>query len=113
MPKSEFPEFIKNLPEADVPVKDLDVRLLQGPNRQVVFISTDKKVVVPEHSHGGQWGIIVNGKLDLTIAGKTSTLAAGDSFYIPSGTRHSAVLYPGFREIDVFENVARYRPKQR
>jgi len=113
MSRAEFPDFIKNLPEADVSVKGLDVRLLQGPHRQIVFISADEKVAVPEHSHGGQWGIVVDGRMDLTIAGKTAAFKAGDSFFIPSGVLHSAVLYAGFREIDVFEDAARYRVKNR
>lgn len=109
MNSSQFAEFIRALPEADLPFAGLQGWLLQGESGQVLFMEADVDVIVPEHSHGDQWGIVVDGKIDLTIGGTPHTFTGGDSYVIPNGTPHRAHIHPGFRAIDVFADRDRYR----
>ena len=67
---------------------------------------------VTEHSHGNQWGIVVAGEMELTIGGETRVFGQGDSYYIPAGVTHGAILYAGFRALDFFEDRDRYKVKK-
>jgi hypothetical protein len=107
----DFPAFVKNLPAADLPVDGIKGWLLLSNNGQVLFLETSQKVQIPEHSHGDQWGIVVEGEMELTIADKTETYRQGDSYFIPGGTVHRAILYAGFRALDFFADKNRYQVK--
>ncbi len=111
MDSLQFPEFVKSLPEADIPVEGLRAWLLQGETMQALFLAAEKKVLLPKHAHGDQWGIVVGGKLELTIGEETRVLGRGDSYFIPAGVEHYGTLYPGFRAIDCFADRDRYRPR--
>lgn len=106
-----FPEFIQNLPEADLPVSGVCGWLLNGDNGQILFIQANVTTRIPEHMHGDQWGIVVEGEIELTIGEKTGIYHRGDSYYIPEGTPHKAVLYKGFRALDIFADKDRYQIK--
>ncbi len=108
-----FPPFVRALPEADLPVAGLRGWLLGGDGGQVLFLEAVESVLVPEHAHGDQWGIVVEGRIDLTIGGETKTLAAGDSYAIPAGTPHGARLFAGCRAVDLFADRDRYRARRR
>jgi quercetin dioxygenase-like cupin family protein len=107
----EFPEFIENLPRADLPVEGIRGWLLNGENGQLLFLRADQKTIIPEHKHGDQWGIVIEGEVELTIGGKTATYRQGDSYFIPAGTLHKAVLYKGFRALDYFADKDRYQTR--
>ena len=109
-PKS-FPQFIQNLPEADLPVSGIRGWLFNGENGQVLFIRAEKKTLLPEHKHGDQWGIVVAGRMELTIGSSTDTYRQGDSYFIPSGTLHKAILEEGFQALDYFADRDRYETK--
>ena len=111
MKTQQFPQFIQDLPEADLPVKGLRGWLVLSQGGQALFLQTENEVHVPQHHHGDQWGIVIEGKMELAIGGKTETYSQGDSYFIPAGTLHGAVLYPGFRAIDYFADKNRYSPK--
>ena len=106
-----FPEIIQNLPEADIPFTGVEGRLLQGENQQLVFFEIEPIGKVAEHKHGAQWGIVVEGEMDLTIDGKTRTYKKGDSYYIPDGVLHSAVFKKKTWVIDLFADKNRYVAK--
>lgn len=108
---ASFPDLFRNLPEADVPFKDARVRLLQGPTASAIFLEAKEDMTVPEHRHGAQWGIVVDGELDLTIGSERRVRRRGDEYHIPAGVPHAAVLRRGTRVIDVFDDPNRYRPK--
>ena len=109
MKSPQFPEFIRTLPQAVIPLDDVDARILQGIENQVLLLQVDEEKAVPEHTHGDQWGIVIDGEMDLTIAGKTETYRRGDSYFIPSGTPHGAILRKGIRVLDIFADKDRYR----
>ncbi len=111
MKSSEFPDFVRALPEADLPFEGLRGWLLQSESGQVLFNEADIELTVPEHSHGCQWGVVIAGKIDMTINGQTQTYTCGDTYFIPDGMRHQARIYPGYRAVDYFADRNRYRIK--
>jgi quercetin dioxygenase-like cupin family protein len=104
----EFPDLIRRLPRADIPIKGLKAHLLQGEDRQVLFMVFQLDAQVPPHSHGGQWGTVLDGRIDLTVSGVRHTYTKGDSYYIPEGIEHSAVVHAGYADVTVFEDRDRY-----
>jgi len=113
MTQSDFPAFVRDLPQADLPFDGLRGWLLQSETGQVLFNEADVDVSVPEHSHGHQWGVVLDGQIDLTIGGDTQAYARGDTYFIPAGTVHQARIYPGFRAVDYFADHHRYRVRKR
>lgn len=107
-----FPEIIRRLPEADAPFRDIAVWLLRGPTASAIFVEAQADSVVPEHSHGPQWGVVVSGELVLSIAGATRTYRPGEEYFIPAGVPHAAKLRAGVRVIDFFDDPNQYRPKR-
>ena len=55
--KEIFPEAIRKLPEADIPISGLTAFLSQDKNHQIIFMHFSQDVEVPSHSHDAQWGI--------------------------------------------------------
>jgi mannose-6-phosphate isomerase-like protein (cupin superfamily) len=78
-----------------------------------MFNEADVELAVPEHSHGDQWGVVLDGRIDLTIDEIPHTFGRGDTYFIPAGSPHSARIYPGFRAIDFFADRDRYRARSR
>jgi quercetin dioxygenase-like cupin family protein len=106
-----FPEFVDGLPELDIDLPGVSGRLLQAENHQVVFIHFAERTLVPEHSHAAQWELVVAGEVELTRDGETRTHRAGDSFTIPAGVPHGAVVHAGYRAVIVFDQADRYRAR--
>ncbi|MGD8563993.1 MAG: cupin domain-containing protein [Desulfarculaceae bacterium] len=107
----EYSDFIRKLPQADLPMDGVTGFLLSAPKGQVVFFEIPAGAQVPPHSHGAQWGIVVEGELELTIGGNTRTYTPGDSYAIASGEEHLAVCKTDCRVIDVFADPDRYQAK--
>ncbi|UCG69109.1 MAG: cupin domain-containing protein [Thermoplasmata archaeon] len=106
-----FHEIIKKLPEADIPFKGVRGWLSQGTDHQVVFFDIEPIGEVAEHSHGAQWGIVIEGEMDLTISGITKTCKKGDSYFIPDGAKHSAVFKRRTWVLDFFADKERYKTR--
>ena len=81
-------------------------------DHQIVFFDIDPIGEIPLHSHGEQWGIVVEGEMDLSIGGQTKRYKAGDSYHIPAGVTHGAKFLSRVRAIDVFADRDRYKPKR-
>jgi len=106
-----FPETIRNLPEADIPLNGIKAWLSQSENHQIVFMEFTEDVELPEHSHEAQWGIVLEGKIDLTIDGVKRTYSKGDRVFIPKGAKHSGKIYAGYADISFFNQKDRYKRK--
>ncbi len=104
-----FPEPIRSLPQADVPLSGSKAYLSQSENHQIVFWKFDEDVEVPEHSHEDQWGVVLEGKIDLVIEGVKRTYTKGDRVFIPKGAKHSAKIYAGYADISFFNERDRYK----
>jgi len=107
-----FPEPIRDLPEADISLEGLKSYLSQGETHQIVFMEFSKDVELPEHSHESQWGVVLEGTIDLIIDGVKQTFTRGDRYFIPKGVKHSSKIYAGYADITFFNQKDRYKAKQ-
>ena len=107
-----YPDFVRNLPEVDVPVEGVRGWLLEDGTCQMVLFDIQPTAVVPEHKHCAQWGIMLEGEMDLTIAGVTRRVTTGDRYFIPANTMHSATFRTRVNVIDVFDAGDRYKKKR-
>lgn len=108
---SMFPEPITRLPEADIPLKGVAAYLSQSSNHQVLFMEFTEDVELPEHSHAEQVGIVIKGKIDMTIDGTTQTYETGDVYFIPENVLHYGYIYAGYSDVTFFNEKNRYLPK--
>lgn len=106
-----FPKPIKRLPEADISLSGLRAYLSQAEGHQILFMEFSKDAELPEHSHEGQFAIVLEGRLDLVIDGVEHTFTKGDRYYIPAGVPHSARVHAGYADITFFDQADRYGPK--
>ncbi len=105
-----LPNLITDLPKADIPIEGLISHLLQCANHQIVFMSFENDVEVPEHSHESQWGVVLEGEIELTINGKTNLFGKGDTYFIPNVVIHSAKIKAGYKDLTLFNQKDRYKP---
>jgi quercetin dioxygenase-like cupin family protein len=113
MEKFDFPPFLKSLPEADLPIEGLIPWLFKGEQGQVVLFKATRELSMPVHSHVEQWGIVVDGEVEMIIDGVTRTYRRGDSYHLPAGTPHGALIREGAHIIDFFADPNRYRARPR
>ena len=106
-----YPAEINALAEIEVPFPGVKGRLLQGPDQQLVFFDIEPIGEITPHSHGAQWGVVLDGEVELTIGDDTRIYRKGDTYYIPSGVIHSARFRSRARVIDFFAEPDRYTPK--
>jgi quercetin dioxygenase-like cupin family protein len=110
--REPFPEFIRALPMVDSPLESLRGWMLRTEQALAMFYEIRAGVEVPEHAHGAQWGVVLEGAVDFTIGGETRTYRPGDTYHVPANVPHSAIIHPGFVGIDVFADADRYRPRE-
>jgi len=113
MTQVSYPDLIEKLPDIDLDLAGVRGKLLQAEGRQVVFFDFQPTAVIPPHSHRDQWGVVIEGEMDLTIGGRTRTCLKGDTYFIPAGVEHSASFKTRLKVIDFFDEPHRYRPKER
>ena len=106
-----YPQMIRNLPEIDIPIEGIRGWLIQSKDKQIVFFDIEPVGKMPEHSHCAQWGIMLDGKMKLTIDNDTRIYQKGDWYYIPAGVLHSAEFLTKVYVIDVFDDPNRYQIK--
>ena len=106
-----FPGPISNLPEANIPLKGCTAFLSQGVNHQIIFMEFAEDADLPEHCHESQWGIVLEGRIELVIDGIKKIYTRGDRYFIPKGTRHSGKIHAGYADITFFNEKDRYNAK--
>jgi len=110
--KQGYPEVITRLPEADTKIEGVKAWILQGDTSQLVFFEFQADAKVPSHSHAyAQWGMVIDGKMELTINGKPRICEKGVEYLIPTGVEHFASFLCRTRVIDFFSERNRYKPK--
>lgn len=112
MATAPYPPMITELPEADISFTGVRGWISQAGDHQVVFLDIEPIGLVAPHRHAEQWGIVVEGEMELTIGGETLRYGPGDSYYIPTAVEHAARFLSRVRVIDVFGERQRYRPRQ-
>jgi len=108
-----FPEPIRNLPEADIPLRGVRAYLSQAESHQILFMQFSEDVDLPEHCHAAQVGMVLEGRIDLVIDGVKRTYAKGDRYHIPEGVKHSGRIHAGYADVTFFNEPGRYRTKSR
>ena len=61
---------------ADSPLESLRGWLLQADQGLAMFYEIPDGVEVPEHAHGAQWGVVLEGSVEFTIGGRDEDLPA-------------------------------------
>ncbi|WP_170360270.1 cupin domain-containing protein [Ruegeria arenilitoris] len=109
-----FPDFITAFPKLDVPFPEdvVQTAVIRSDAGLAAFFTFLQDMELPLHSHGAQWGTVIEGEVDLTIGGITKTYRPGDSYSIPAGVEHGGQIKAGTRVIDVFEEPDRYPIKE-
>lgn len=110
--QTPYPEMLRRLPQIDIPIRGIRGWLLQSTDKQVVFFDLEPIGEIPPHSHCAQWGIVIDGRMSLTIGGNTKLYQKGDWYYIPEGVTHSAKFLTRVYVIDIFDDPGRYQPKK-
>jgi quercetin dioxygenase-like cupin family protein len=105
-----YPDFISALPSIAVPFPPdvVQTSAVRSDDALVVFFTFLKDMTLPMHAHGAQWGSVIAGEITFTIGTETRTYRPGDSYYIPPGVQHGAVIKGGTRVVDVFQEPDRY-----
>ncbi len=111
--RRSFPDVITGLPEADIPFEGVRGWIVQGETHQLVFFEMEPTAEVPEHTHDyPQWGVVLEGEMELRIGGEAKVYGKGDDYVIPSGVMHSARFLSQARVMDFFSERSRYRTKK-
>lgn len=89
------------------PVPGCRMRTPYGQNLMLSYLEMDAGAEVPLHHHPHeQGGILLTGKLQLTIGNETRIVEAGSMFLIPPNTPHRAIAIDGPATVlDVFSPV--------
>jgi quercetin dioxygenase-like cupin family protein len=107
-----YADVITDFPEADIQFEGVRAWILQGETHQLVFFQMEADARVPEHSHDyAQWGMVIEGEMELTIEGKTRNCGKGDEYLIPARAKHKARFPARSRVVDLFSERTRYRTK--
>lgn len=108
----DYPPIITRLPQADVPFPGIDAYMLRSPDGLLVFFHFTQETIVATHSHGAQWGTVLEGEIELTIGGETRVYRPGEGYVIAAGQPHGARIPAGTKVMDFFEEPDRYKPRQ-
>jgi quercetin dioxygenase-like cupin family protein len=83
------------------------IRTPYGRNVMLSYLEMDEGAVVPLHHHPHeQAGMLLKGRMELTIGDETRTVEAGSMFIIPPDTPHKALAVGGPAVVlDVFSPV--------
>lgn len=106
-----FPEVISSLPQANLPISGATAYLNQGNGNQILFMEFKEDVELTEHSHEEQWGIVLEGQINLKFDRVEKTYNKGDRYFIPSGVKHSGKIFAGYADITFFNQPDRYQSK--
>ena len=104
----KLPDEIKVNPEINVSVPGIRGWKVGGAEGLVVFFEIAPGSVLPKHSHCYQWGIVIDGEIELTIGGEARIYRKGDSYTIPERVSHSGRIEKGCLAMDYFADPNRY-----
>jgi quercetin dioxygenase-like cupin family protein len=81
-------------------------RFVHSEHMSLAYLTIEAGAPLPEHTHPHeQVTNVIEGQLELTIAGETSVLTPGKVAVIPPNTPHSGRALTPCRAIDVFHPV--------
>jgi quercetin dioxygenase-like cupin family protein len=106
-----YPKMIEKLPDIAVSLPGVRGKLFQGTDMQAVFFSAEGPGEIPPHQHKAQWGVLLEGEIELTVEGEKRRLRKGDVYFIPAGAVHAVRILTPMKALDVFDEPDRYRPQ--
>lgn len=106
-----FADFIRQLPQPELPLEGAKAFLLSSPQGQAAFFEVPAGAEFPMHSHGAQWGIIVEGEAEFTLDGVVRICKKGDTYNIGAGVEHGIKVLKDLLAIDIFQDPNRYQAK--
>ena len=81
-------------------------RFIHSEHTTHAYWEIDPDRPLPEHSHPHEQIVnVLEGTIELVVAGESHVLNAGDVLFIPGGVPHSAVAHTPCRVLDVFSPV--------
>ena len=96
---------IKQIPAQEV-VPGCRLRTPYGENLMLSYLEMDEGAEIPLHHHPHeQGGILLSGRLQLTIGDETQVCESGSMFLIPPDTPHRAVALSPVVVMDVFSPI--------
>jgi mannose-6-phosphate isomerase-like protein (cupin superfamily) len=98
-----FPDSIRRLPRTEL--SGIDVYVHDAGSSQVLFMelpSGRTAVEVPTHTHDVEWGVVVEGRIDMVIDGRAEPHPAGSQHLIPARVPHSFRFHPGTSSVHYF-----------
>ena len=97
---------VHDLPTLEI-IPGCRTRIPYGQHLMLSYLQMDEDAEVPLHSHPHeQGGILLEGKLQLTIGDETREVQAGSLFIVPPNVPHRAVAVGGPATVlDVFSPV--------
>jgi quercetin dioxygenase-like cupin family protein len=108
MTKATYPDIIKKLPKVKHSMEGVEGWLAQGEDFQIAFFEIQPTAKVPPHSHGAQFGVVIEGEMVLTIGDNTRVYRKGDTYSIPEGVTHYAECKSVVLAMDFFDQADRY-----
>jgi len=110
-----FPEFMKDKKNAIDEGTDRQIEgyMYDGADgSQMIHWTCNAAGKSAEHVHDyDEYFIVVQGRYDLIIEGKTIPVKAGDEYYIPKGAAHAGEFIAGTRTIHCFGGKRAKRKK--
>lgn len=86
----------------------ISVRTFWGERMLLSLVDLEAHATIPPHSHPHeQVGIVVSGRMELTVDGETREVAPGDVYVVPGGVTHSVRM--GAEPCQVAETFAPVR----
>ncbi|MFX1369080.1 MAG: cupin domain-containing protein [Promethearchaeota archaeon] len=108
MTKPSYPDIIKKLPKVKHSMDGVEGWLAQGKDFQIAFFEIQPTAKVPPHSHGAQFGVVIEGEMLLTIGDDTRIYRKGDAYTIPKDVSHYAECKSVVLAMDFFDQADRY-----
>lgn len=96
---------------SDIEKKELlpgfSVRMVHTEKMTLAYWDIKKGSILPEHSHHHEQvaAQVISGEFELTLAGETKVMKAGDVAVIPSNTLHSGEAITDCQLLDVFSPI--------
>ena len=66
-----FPPPARCLPKPEIPLAGVEAYRSQAETHQILFMRFAEDARVEEHAHESQWGIVLEGRIDLSVGGVT------------------------------------------
>lgn len=84
-------------------------KIIHAGNQQFIFIEHNKDLYFPPHSHvNAEWGICIEGEMDIEIDGVMHYIRKGDHFFVDSNVLHSAQVRAGYKAMLLVDGDERY-----